>query len=113
MEEEEEDHVTHNDAINVLVALVEVLDDFLEVSTQQVFIWEELLLGGQLANVLLLRRVSLTDNGHRVVMFLTVEDHIETSLMELTHWNAIGALSEDLDLLFLGVNLSSNQSNFS
>lgn len=27
-----------NDSINVLVALVEILDDFLEVATQQVFI---------------------------------------------------------------------------
>ena len=81
----EEEQVTHNDSTDVLVALVEILDDFLEVAAEQFLVREQLLLGGELANVLLPRLVALTHNGHRVVVFLTVEDHIEASLVELAH----------------------------
>lgn len=81
----EEEQVTHNDSTDVLVALVEILDDFLEVAAEQFLVREQLLLGGELANVLLPRLVALTHNGHRVVVFLTVEYHIEASLVELAH----------------------------
>ena len=81
----EDDSTTYDDRLNVCVTLAQILDDFVKVAAEQVLVCEELLLTEELADLILLGLVALADDSHSVVVFLSVEDHVQASLMEFVH----------------------------
>ena len=82
-----------------MVAIIQILDDFREVAAQEVLVREQLLICEQLADLVLPGLVALAHNRHCIVVLLPVEDHIEASLVEFAHRNAIRAFCEDLNLV--------------
>ena len=90
---------THNDGLDVVVALVKIGDDLVKVAAEQILIRQKLLIFQLLADLVLARLLAPRHDGHSVIVLLAIEDKVETSLVELIHANAIGALSKDLDLV--------------
>ena len=96
---EHKDWCTHNDGLDEFVAVIEVGDDFVEVSREEVFVAEQLLFSQKLSDLALLGLLTLRHNGHCVVVLLAVKDNVEASFLEFLHVNAVGALGKDLDLV--------------
>lgn len=84
---------------NVAVTLVQVLDNLVEIARKEILIRQELLLLQKLADFVLLGLLALRNDRHRVVVVLSVKDHVKARLLELLHGDAVGALSEDLHLV--------------
>ena len=94
---------THNDGLDVVVALVKIGDDLVKVAAEQILIRQKLLIFQLLADLVLARLLAPRHDGHSVIVLLAIEDQVETSLVELVHADAVRALGKDLDLVISSV----------
>jgi len=94
-------HVAIDHVLDVVLALLQVVDDFLEVLKHEVFVREQLLTLKERADLLLLNLFALLwlQNSHRVKVVLPEEEHVQTRLLEVRQAEREGALAKHINLL--------------
>ena len=82
------------------------MNHLVKVARQEVLVRKQFLVLKQLPDLVLLGLAALGNDGHGVVVLLAVENHVESSLVELFHGDLVGALGEDLHLIDAGLLLT-------
>lgn len=86
---------TYENVGNVVFALLEVPNEFVEVAQQEVFIRKQFLICHQVADALVGDVLVARHDCQGVEVLLSVEEHVKARLLDVGEGEGVGALAED------------------